>query len=516
MKKIVAIFLCFCMVLALGACGAQEEATSSPNTQPNKEELTISLELAKQLLEEGKDNEAYQMFKKLSDSEAAVYLKCFDQQQSETSSVYYSDGAVLSKKENGFCTYLSTDIGTFEAEIEYDEHGKAFYKNKKITGDITEMRLAGMGIYSTVYGKFPDKYEYDAAGRVIKETYDGLYKSDDYTTYEYDKKGNRVAKTIHTEALDKFRNVKTVYEYDEKGRKIIENEYASTGDIESGKIEWERYSKNEYKYDENDRLISQVEYSDGKTISQIKYEYDDEGNLCFERKLSEGGKQIDETKYDKYGRTVYEIVSLGSEYESKEEYEYDDKGNLIHSVQYRKGDKVGELKCVYNGTDLLSRTEETFGENAGKNVLEYKNGVRCKEISYGSDGKVSSEREYDEHGNLIHKGSIDSVTGLELSANYYKYEYDKKGNLVSQSLYKGSDDRLLNKIIFTYNTQNLLTGKTETSYKSGKETDKIEYKYDGNGNITQQTEYSNGKEYREMKYSYTAVYNPSILAKTVG
>ena len=169
-----------------------------------------------------------------------------------------------------------------------------------------------------------ENYEYFADG-----SYRIIYFSDlkEYKLETYDARGN-----ITLEDSKKFTRI---FLYDENGRKIKEInslgieeqwEYNDDGNIKSHKVlrNGKEKLKIDYEYDENGNLL----FERNSNNTYIKYEYDKNGNCI--KKDSNNKHNNTTMKYDSRNRkilTVYDNLV--------ETFEYDDNNHLIKYVRYR-------------------------------------------------------------------------------------------------------------------------------------------------------------------------------------
>ena len=134
---------------------------------------------------------------------------------------------------------------------------------------------------------------YDAYGRMVSATdYAGTP-----TTYTYDTLGRLTSQTI---TIETGKTSTTKYEYDAAGNIIREwnqnNAVGSTAD----------WAKTEYTYDNRNRLTSVKQYNDSTVASTTSYTYDNVGNVLT---MTVGGKTTTYT-YDRFGNVLTEKDAL--------------------------------------------------------------------------------------------------------------------------------------------------------------------------------------------------------------
>ena len=92
-------------------------------------------------------------------------------------------------------------------------------------------------------------YEYDAAGKLVKECLYTDGKLDDFSTFEYDKDGRKIKETEYG-AKGKLKNFKT-YEYLDKGLTVVKKNIKADGT-------YYRYTVK--RYDAAGNLLEESEY----------------------------------------------------------------------------------------------------------------------------------------------------------------------------------------------------------------------------------------------------------------
>ena len=190
------------------------------------------------------------------------------------------------------------------------------------------------------------------------------------------------------------------------------------------------------KYDEDDNLIEEIARSnDGKQISRVAKEYNDEGELIkwteynendevksYSTKEYEGGYQVKSTTVGevetvKQCKRDGEIILEHSTYED---------GKLVEVVQYSKYDPKGVVEyVVYDPYGV--KTKEFYARYNDKEETVEK---RSHDFGTGRDYEYKAER--NDKGHIIH--SYTSNNGSEYEG-YYEYEYDSKGNWIKRIEY---------------------------------------------------------------------------------
>ena len=117
-------------------------------------------------------------------------------------------------------------------------------------------------------------------------------------------------------------------------------------------------------------------------------------------------------------------------------HEYDDKWRMLSAKTYLNGELSSELEYSYSEDESLV-TVKTSSKLYGESLAEYRQefdseGRLTKSVSY-NDGVLVGSTEYSYDA----KGRETELVSRDASGEIYSkliYEYDKKGNLISQSV----------------------------------------------------------------------------------
>lgn len=121
--------------------------------------------------------------------------------------------------------------------------------------------------------------------------------------------------------------------------------------------------------------------------------------------------------------------------------QYDDKGNLIEGNWYNPDGTLG-FKSKYQYNDKGNKIEENWYDSDGKLIGKVKvqydeKGNVIEETRYNSNGKLSSKSKYlyDDEGNKIEENwyNADGILGSKYK---YQYKYDQQGNWTEQIEYE--------------------------------------------------------------------------------
>ena len=264
-------------------------------------------------------------------------------------------------------------------------------------------------------GSLETAYDYDDAGRLIKET---IQKGEETTTYKYD--------------------------YDDVGNRIEKRENSTI---------------TTYTYNNRNQLITE------KTGTQVvTYSYDANGNLLNQ---SGAGKAVAYT-YDVYNRLVQY-----AEGDKKESYTYDAEGvrrskvngnDTIYYVSDTTGslsytlaetDKSGKVLATYNRADML--ISQVRGEETSYYLFDGHGDVRAL---INEEGRISDKYRYNAYGELVERsGETENhylYTGeyYDGTSNLYylraRYMNPSTGTFISMDTYEGSiyDPDTLHKYLY--------------------------------------------------------------------
>ena len=325
--------------------------------------------------------------------------------------------------QRGTTTYAYDGAGNLLSETSpsnqvtaytYDKEGNALTKTDEL-GQVTRFFYDDLHrLSSQADDEGTDSFTYDAVSNMltanssetgtIEFTYDKLYRTTKVvneaqtvdatsptleTLYAYDANGNLLETTYPdnkkvTKSYDANNQVKNLTDHD--GTEIV-----YIRDVE-GRVTKEVYpdgSTTEYDYNAAGLLTLQKEVmADGSSRRVINYDYDDNGNLIFERRsgvgISKQYENVDYT-YDAAGQLMK--VTTGSKVKT---YEYDLAGNLLSDGDYTYTyDLQNRLLSKAN-----SKGTTTYTYDAAGNLLK----------EAGPDGTVSYT--YNTQNRLV-KGETD-------------------------------------------------------------------------------------------------------------
>lgn len=212
------------------------------------------------------------------------------------------------------------------------------------------------------------KYEYDAAGRLVKETTLGI--NDAPVGYkEYVLNADGLPETMINYIADGpeeySEEYRVLFEYNDTGLKMKET--SMIGDTAT--------SVTTYAYEGSD-LVSEKYYEGSELISDIAYEYDGSGKLTklVRRDMLEDSETSETCTYGENGLVASCEVSSGDGIESRTEYGYDEHGNEISvSIYGPDGSAISITKNEYEYDEPgnIVKCTRTQGDGEQSTVIEY-------------------------------------------------------------------------------------------------------------------------------------------------
>lgn len=193
-------------------------------------------------------------------------------------------------------------------------------------------------------------YEYDADGNILTETTLGV--NDAPVGYkEYQREDGSLSVMISYAASGPE-------EYNEEYRVVYEYNDAGSISKETTLVDSAETSVTTYSY-EDARLVGE-QYSElGVTLSEVKYEYDENGLLVLTETsdLLEGGVTTLLNSYDDSGRLIKTESSTDGGEATVTEYAYDENGSCTSTV-------------VTFGSETVSSTESSYEYDEPGNVVK--------------------------------------------------------------------------------------------------------------------------------------------------
>ncbi len=232
-----------------------------------------------------------------------------------------------------------------------------------------------------------------------------------------------------------------------------------------------------------------------KSITQLNYQIKD-------GKPSDEGYKNSYQQYDQRGNLTEEI-----KYKSNGDiflmmsYRYDERNNQVGYVRYDGKDKKVTYKkvCKYNDDNQLMIEAGFDGASQYKNVYNYDEQGRLTEIKYYTNDHLMQLRSFEYEGATCEIRVTDR-SGKHLFKLIHKY--DGKGNLINQTRVE-PDGTIYSKISKTFNEEgNVLS---EIKYERGNFRYKITRQYNNAGDLMLvEEEKPNGTTFIKQKYTYNS------------
>ena len=212
------------------------------------------------------------------------------------------------------------------------------------------------------------KYEYDAAGRLVKETTLGINDAPvGYKEYVLNAAGlpETMINYIADGPEEYSEEYRVLFEYNDTGLKMKET--SMIGDTAT--------SVTTYAYEGSD-LVSEKYYEGSELISDIAYEYDGSGKLTklVRRDMLEDSETSETCTYGENGLVASREVSSGDGIESRTEYSYYEHGNEISvSIYGPDGSAISITKNEYEYDEPgnIVKCTRTQGDGEQSTVIEY-------------------------------------------------------------------------------------------------------------------------------------------------
>lgn len=190
-------------------------------------------------------------------------------------------------------------------------------------------------------------------------------------------------------------------------------------------------------------------------------------------------------------------------------FEYDEYGNEIKSTEIRSDNSKTEYetKYEYNEKKQIVKVLYPNGYNTRQSEYQYNEHGDVKEINTYALDIINNERNlitkveyiYDEKYRLIRKNTTYYIAE---TSEYTVYEYDDKGNVLSENTYNvntdGGEDELTTFVKNEYNSEGYKI-KTTFSYGSDESLYEFVYEYNSKGQAIKESDTIH-KNYSELEY----------------
>jgi len=353
-------------------------------------------------------------------SDSGLYLKTTHTIEGDSnspsivSSTYVNKSGLLEKQSR---TFNNTEYFDF---FSYDYLGNL----------LTEKTAIAVQNYN--YVPYTAKYEYDFAGRVIKQ----YNVASEYSTFEYDALGRLISSTDYA-ANASLSPYSTTYIYDDLGRllqqsipfeksggttyySVTKYYYDANGNVTKQQTsdnlpaQANSYTKTEYQYNSRNLLTQATQY-DGVTAYYTSYTYFANGLVA--TMVSGNGASTTSYTYDHAGR----VLSVTDALSQTETYSYDTNGNLTS-----KTDRNGWVTTyTYDGLGrVLTMTVDTASPST--DISQAFTYTLTGALLSEDNGDFAAIYTYDELGRLVSVSESNNVIKT--------YTYDIADNRLSYVL----------------------------------------------------------------------------------
>jgi YD repeat-containing protein len=357
------------------------------------------------------------------------------------------------------------------------------------------------------------KYEYNANGDVTKVT----DPEDNDLNMEYDAVGRKISETTAEGFL-------TTYTYDKNGKleKQVQNEGETTRityDIHGWTTK--EVSPNLYNAAMDD--IENHAYNDNKGT---RYTYYDYGKV---NTVTDAEDNTTTYTYDSYGNVITETKPNGSVYI----YQYDVMNRLTH-VYFKDNAQAAQILLTeYSYTILtggnMQKTETkylndtetavtvTTYDYAGRQIIQQNPDGTTQSVSYNANGTVNTTTDragkvtyykYDVLNKLTEQWVPFETVNGNIKYSYSKSIYDKAGREIQKIVGKDT--------VGLYEIPSQLITTNYSYYKNGlvksvadNEGRTIEYRYDSDGNVSEEKVYTDSNNYITTKYTNNHLNKPT-------
>lgn len=235
--------------------------------------------------------------------------------------------------------------------------------------------------------------------------------------------------------------------------------------------------------------------SDGGSVSEVSENVDTEESASAEETVAPEEKLMSLDHYTPDGTLIYSY---------KMTYVVDNNG------------VARQTKGWFEGNTDNSKLRKDRSEFTEDYDPDFKHSVRRSGNSVGKDDGNYTEYFYDDDGMTVK--SIVWENGHQ--NNVYINEYDSELHLVKRLEYFGSEDEYisLTTCTYTYSNGNRIREDSHTDYSNGNPSvdGRIEYEYDGNGNLLSEKGFRDGSSIYVITYTYDDHNHVTSIDKDYG
>lgn len=398
MKKWMSLGLCVLLLLSLTACGGGLACDPLP--------LPYVQGMAR--LEEGKWQEAYDLFKASADPKAAEMLEKF----------VFVPTTVTRKNSNGrdlVHTFTYNEQGNLLSAVDKGDYSWTMETDSSVTYTYDEM-----GNLLSQESRYQDEvyrnvYTYDEKGNELTYAYynTGGNIQNSYTN-TYDERG-RLAKTEHHDRLDGAYNYTEVFTYDEQDRVLTHTVtyvdceptvhtyvYAEDGSYQKS------YNSGVFAYtfwyDKEGRNVKHEEVNtDTNEVEECsETRYDEMGHKVYYHDSSYGYERVITTTYNEQGLELTSQSTYGGELHSMTATTYDEKGNKLTYEYFYDDTTWGRNTYTYDEQNRLLTEKAMSNTGWHQYTYTYDEAGYCIKVEQdGADEDYVCESTRDAYGNIL-------------------------------------------------------------------------------------------------------------------
>jgi hypothetical protein len=208
--------------------------------------------------------------------------------------------------------------------------------------------------------------------------------------------------------------------------------------------------------------------------SQTNWDY----NFIKDKPSSKGNK-TSYTRYNSRGDIVEFVTYKLKDTLIYETYEYNTEGYRVDYTKHKGGKKNISYRKIseYDDNGNLILEQGFDGSEKFKNTYEYNDNGKLKEINYYIDNTLNEKRIFKHDSNITDVAIYNSANKI---TSYMSLKYDGKGNLIEETQFDVNKNPIENRI-FVYNNE--LKVISEVKYREGNFFYKLTYLYDSAGEL---------------------------------
>lgn len=269
----------------------------------------------------------------------------------------------------------------------------------------------------------------------------------------------------------------------------------------------ECYYTADFAYETGPYQVQRYTYDDD-TCCRV-YDFNANGKLVRVGNVQDDGSvDIDwQAVFDERGNMLE--CSLSAAYPERMQYTYDEFGNVLTAHRYENGDMPAEVWVyAYDEEDRCASRKNYVGSGVLNNIMRYEYDgnllVRREECTAAGELRNWQTYSYTADGRLYKSESGNIYDGL---SQWTIYDYDKAGNLLSETLNYNSGESRSRKLEYDAAGHCL----ADYTYHAGGGVESNDMKYDVRGNLVERVQDLGDGEKTRLVYKYKTVLLPKNL-----